>query len=95
MSAPARRLLVRAMQASGMTERGALRVVGMSASALRYEPAPGRNVELREHILALAQRHRRYGAGMIYLKLRPQGWQVTHRRGDRLYTEARLQIRGC
>ena len=81
------------MQASGVSERGALRVIGMSASALRYEPALGRNVELRERILALAQRHRRYGAGMIYLKLRQQGWPVNHKRVDRLYAEARLQIR--
>jgi putative transposase len=65
----------------------------MSASALRYEPAPDCNVELRESILALAQRHRRYGAEMIYLKLRQQGLKVNHKRVDRLYSEARLQIR--
>ena len=81
------------MQARGLTERRALRVIGMSASALRYQPAPDRNVELRECILALAQRHRRYGAEMIYLKLRQQGVKVNHKRVDRLYSEARLQIR--
>ena len=42
----------------------------MSASALRYEPRPDRNVALREQIVALAQRYRRYGEGMIYLMLR-------------------------
>lgn len=93
VTAPAKRVLVRAMQASGLTERRALRVIGMSASALRYQPAPDRNVELRESILALAQRHRRYGAEMIYLKLRQQGVKVNHKRVDRLYSEARLQIR--
>jgi transposase InsO family protein len=81
------------MQARGLTERRALRIIGMSASALRYVPAPDRNVELRESILALAQRHRRYGAEMIYLKLRQQGVKVNHKRVDRLYSEARLQIR--
>ncbi len=30
------------------------------------EPAPDRNSALREQIVALAHRHRRYGAGMIY-----------------------------
>jgi putative transposase len=93
VTAPAKRVLVRTMQASGLTERRALRVIGMSASALRYEPTPDRNVELRESILALAQRHRRYGAEMIYLKLRQQGLKVNHKRVDRLYSEARLQIR--
>lgn len=70
VTAPARRLLVRQMTSRGLSERGALRLLHMSASVLRYDPAPDRNVSLREHILAVAHRHRRYGAGMIYLKLR-------------------------
>ncbi|KAF0190870.1 MAG: transposase [Gammaproteobacteria bacterium] len=65
----------------------------MSASSLRYRPAPDRNVALRETIVTLAHRHRRYGAGMIYLKLRQRGMVVNHKRVDRLYAEARLQIR--
>ena len=54
----------------GLTERRALAMVRMSAAALRYEPRPDRNGTLRERILALAHRHKRYGVGMIYLKLR-------------------------
>jgi transposase InsO family protein len=81
------------MQDQGLTERHALRVVGMSASSLRYQPAPDRNVALREAIVALAHRHRRYGAGMIYLKLRQRGLRVNHKRVERLYTEAKLQVR--
>lgn len=77
----------------GLSERHALRVIGMSASAYRYEPAPDRNQSLREQILALAHRHRRYGAGMIYLKLRQAGQRVNHKRVDRLYAEAGLQVR--
>lgn len=65
----------------------------MSASSLRYRPAPDRNVALRERIVALAQRHRRYGAGMIYLKLRQVGEVVNHKRVDRLYALERLQLR--
>ncbi len=48
---------------------------------------------LRARIEALAHRHRRYGAGMIYLKLRQDGVVVNHKRVDRLYAEARLQVR--
>ena len=77
----------------GLTERGALRVVGMSASSLRYHPAPDRNAELRNAIATLAARHHRYGAGMIYLKLRQQGRRVNHKRVERLYAEAQLQLR--
>jgi len=81
------------MKAGGLSERHALRVVGMSASALRYTPRPDGNGELRERIVVLAQRHKRYGAGMIYLKLRQAGWRVNHKRVDRLYAQEKLQVR--
>jgi len=77
----------------GLTERCALKVMGMSASSLRYRPAPDRNAELRTAMTTLAARHPRYGAGMMYLKLRQQGHMVNHKRVDRLYTEAQLQLR--
>lgn len=77
----------------GLGERHALLVLDMSASALRYVPAPDQNVSLRERILALAHRHRRYGVGMIYLKLRQEGWMINHKRVERLYTQAKLQVR--
>jgi putative transposase len=93
VKAPARRELARHLAGRGLSERHALRVIGMSASAYRYQPAPDRNSALREKILALAHRHRRYGAGMIYLKLRQAGQLVNHKRVDRLYAEASLQVR--
>ena len=93
VSAPARRELVRHMVSRGLSERRSLRVIGMSASALRYEPAGDRNCALKEKIIALAQRYRRYGAGMIYLKLRQAGEIVNHKRVDRLYAQAGLQVR--
>ncbi len=76
MTAPVRRALVREMIDRGLSERRALVVARMSASALRYQPRPDRNVELREQIHALAIRHKRYGVGMIHLKLRQAGWPV-------------------
>lgn len=93
VSAPSRRDLVRHMTTRGLSERRALRVIGMSASSLRYQAAPDRNQALREQIVALAHRHRRYGSGMIYLKLRQAGLRVNHKRVERLYAEARLQVR--
>ncbi len=93
VKAPARREVARALTDRGLSERHALRIVGMSASAYRYQPTPDRNHTLREQIVALAHRHRRYGAGMIYLKLRQAGQQVNHKRVDRLYAEAGLQVR--
>lgn len=43
------------MSTRGLSERRSLPVIGMSASALRYQPRPDRNGVLREKI-ALAQR---------------------------------------
>jgi putative transposase len=93
VKAPARRELVRHLTGRGLSERHALRVIGMSASAYRYCPTPDRNQTLREQIVALAHRHRRYGSGMIYLKLRQSGQQINHKRVERLYAETGLQVR--
>lgn len=93
VTAPARRELVRWMRTRGLTERRSLAIAGMSASALRYQPRPDRNVELRARIVALAQRHRRYGVGMIHLKLRQAGELVNYKRVERLYGLELLHIR--
>ncbi len=93
MTAPLRRELVRWMQTRGLSERRSLAVAGMSASSLRYEPRPDRNVQLRQRIVALAQRHRRYGVEMIHLKLRQAGQLVNYKRVERLYRLEKLQVR--
>ena len=93
MTAPLRRELVRWMQTKGLSERRGLAVAGMSASSLRYEPRPDRNAQLRHRIVALAQRHRRYGVEMIHLKLRQAGQLVNYKRVERLYRLEKLQIR--
>src|SRR5690606_15814536 len=93
VAAPARREVVRIMKDRGMSERHALRVVGMSASALRYTPRPDGNAQLRQQIVDMAQRHRRYGAPMIYLKLRQAGQRINHKRVERLYALEKLQVR--
>lgn len=93
VAAPARRELVRWMKARGLTERRSLAVAGMSASSFRYRPRADRNVALRTRIVELAQRHRRYGVGMIYLKLRQSGHVVNYKRVERLYGLEKLHIR--
>ena len=65
----------------------------MSASALRYQPRADRNRALRERIVAVAQRHRRYGVGMIHLKLRQAGELINYKRVERLYGLEKLHIR--
>jgi putative transposase len=42
------------MKVKGLSERHSLEILGMSASALRYQPHADRNLVLREKIIALA-----------------------------------------
>jgi putative transposase len=94
VTAPARRELVRWMQTKGLSERRGLQIMRMSPSALRYKPRPDRNQAVRERIITLAQRHRRYGVGMIHLKLRQAGGEViNYKRVERLYQIEKLHIR--
>lgn len=93
VTAPAKRELVRWMQGKELSKGRALRTLRMSASALRYVPKPDRNQDLRSRIVTLAQRHRRYGADMIYLKLQQAGQTVNHKRAERLYALEKLQVR--
>lgn len=81
------------MQTKGLSERRCLGVAQMSPSALRYQPRPDHNAHLRQRIVELAQRHRRYGSPMIYLKLRQAGHAVNHKRVERLYRLEKLQVR--
>lgn len=55
--APARRALVCEWIEGGASGCWALAAIGMSAGALHHRQCEGRNVELREHIVALAHRH--------------------------------------
>lgn len=63
MSAPGRSELVRYLVSRELSERRSLTIAGMSSSAYRYVPRPDHNVELREMICALENRHKRYGRG--------------------------------
>jgi hypothetical protein len=67
-------------------------VIGMSDSAYHYKPVQDYNCALKEKIITLAQRHRRYGVGMIYLKLRQAGEIVNHKRVGCQYAKAGLQV---
>lgn len=59
--------------------------------ALRTHQLP--QMRLKGQDIALVQRRRRYGASLIYLKLRRAGEIVNHKRVDRLYAQAGLQVK--
>ena len=67
MAVAARREVVRQLQGLGLSERQALKLMGMSPTTLRYRPSGDGNAALRERLKELAGQHRRHGC----LKLIP------------------------
>lgn len=76
-----------------MKERQACRVAGVCRGTVRYERRPDRNVGLRRALRRLARKHRRYGVRRLCILLRREGWQVNHKRVERLYRQERLILR--
>ena len=78
----ARREVVRQLQGLGLSGRQALRLVGMSASTLRYEPRDDGNGLLRERLKRLAGQHRRHRPGVLALALESQsgGFQAAQQK---------------
>ncbi|MCX8006171.1 MAG: IS3 family transposase [Burkholderiaceae bacterium] len=89
----ARRDVVRQLQERGLSERRALRLVGMSASTLRYRPRDDGNGRLRERLTELAGQHRRHGYRMLHSRLRIDGWAINVKRTYRVYREEGLMVR--
>ena len=85
MTALVRRALVREMIDRGLSERRALGVARMSASALRYQPRLNRKVELCEKCHELAIRDKRKGVGLMRFILMQAGWEVNYTPVERLY----------
>ncbi len=82
------------MQArTGISERRACQLIGLSRSVLRYQPrARVQNTELQAQLVELAQERRRFGYRRLHILLRRAGVQVNHKRIYRLYRAARIRI---
>lgn len=93
VAVPAKRDCVRLLQACGLSERKALRLVGMSPSVLRYQPKPDGNEDLRARLRELAGQHRRHGYRMLHNRMRIEGWRGNVKRTYRVYREEGLTVR--
>ncbi len=89
----ARREIVRQLQERGLSERQALRLVGMSASTLRYQRRDDGNGWLRERLTQLAGQHRRHGYRMLRRRLQLESWTINVKRTYRVYREEGLMVR--
>ena len=75
-------------QALGVSERRACRTLGQHRSTQRKVPL-GRADEARltEDIIELARAYGRYGYRRITALLQTAGWQVNHKRVERIFPE--------
>lgn len=90
----ARRAAVRLVQeAHGLSERRACRLLAIGRSSHRYEGSPDRDGDLREQLVELAAKWRRFGYRGLHRLLRRQGEPVNHKRVYRIYRAAGLQVR--
>ena len=77
----------------GVSERRACRTLDHPRSTQRYEPKPVEDEGvLSEEILELASRFGRYGYRRVTALLRDRGWDVNHKRVERIWRQEGLKV---
>ena len=77
----------------GVSERRACKVLGYPRSTHRYEPIPGEDEQgLTEEIVELASRYGRYGYRRVTALLRMEGWDMNHKRVERIWRREGLKV---
>jgi len=80
-----RRTVEHIQQRFGVSQRRACRVLAQPRSTQRYETqAPEDEEKLVKRMTELALKYGRYGYRRITAMLRIEGWQVNHKRFERL-----------
>jgi len=80
-------------QRYGVSERRACKALGVARSVQRYQRrAPDDEARLRKDIIRLAYQYGRYGYRRITALLRVEGWQVNHKRVERIWREEGLRV---
>lgn len=76
-----------------ISERRTCRVLCFSRSTHRYKSTADEQAPLRMRLRELAAVHVRYGSPRLHILLRREGWQVNHKRVERIYREEGLSMR--
>lgn len=83
------------MQKVGVSERRACAVLGQHRTSQRQPLRRGADeAALRPDIIRLASQYGRYGYRRITALLRAEGWQVNHKRVERIWREEGLKVPG-
>jgi putative transposase len=89
-----RRQLVDHVQGQlGVSERRACRVLNQPRSTQRYHAVEAEDEDqLTARIIALASEYGRYGYRRVTALLRREGWQVNHKRVERIWRQEGLKV---
>lgn len=85
--------MIYAQQRLGVSERQACKALGQSRGLQRRSPIKQDDEEaLRRDIVTLARQYGRYGYKRITAMLKAAGWQVNHKRVERIWREEGLKV---
>lgn len=77
-----------------VSERRACRVIDLARSTKRHQPKPNRlNDKLRARLRELAEKKKRFGAPRLHQLLLRDGYEINHKRTERLYKLEGLSLR--
>ena len=83
-----------AMRSFGLSQRRVSRLVRVSRTLFSYRPKLNKlNEKIRKRLKELAARYRRFGAWKFHKILRREGFEVNHKRVERIYREEHLSLR--
>jgi len=83
---------VRVLQADGVSEQRACRIVGCARSTVRYRTIRVENPGLRPRMRELAARYRGFGYRKLCILARREGFATNHKRFHRIYREQGLAV---
>lgn len=68
-------------------------MLNISRSVYHYKPKLANDIEIKQTLKELAEKHRRYGFKKMFHKIRQRGYQWNHKRVYRVYCDMRLNLR--
>ena len=74
------------------TERRACRLFWISRSSLACQARPDRHARLRERLITLSGKHRRYGYRMLHAKLVREDFRMNVKVVERIYRQERRDL---
>lgn len=83
---------MRFLQARGLSQRYACRLLKVNRSTFQYQPRLDKNAALREQLRVFAAKKRRQGSVKAWDYVRRQGGKASRNRIHRLWKQERLQV---